>query len=216
MLRQIRKTSQDKKRLKPKGKRKITFLSLFWWLLWLAILTTSIYIFLGFGNLKSQMVLAAVQQLEAAPGEILYRSQTKLDDQSGNVWQVVLFKQVYPGQAVSVNLRLVGFPGAAELFHPQPLKITTATGEVFSAADVFLEEAPAPTIGQYDFKDILPKLPSEPLLLGIPLPGDRFINISVPKSVAQEWQKVLNAGTGTELTFMPTSSHRNFASISKL
>ncbi|MEA5507156.1 DUF3122 domain-containing protein [Halotia wernerae UHCC 0503] len=200
MLRHIRKTSQDKKGLKPKGKRKIPFFSLnfakrlFWWLLWLAILTTSIYIFLGLGNLKSQMVLAAVKQLEA-PGEILHRSQTKLDDQSGNVWQVVLFKQVYPSQAVSINLRLVGFPGAAELFHPQPLKITTATGKVFSAADVFLEEAPAPTIGQYNFKDILPKLPTEPLLLSIPLPGERFINISVPKSVVQEWQKVLNAGT---------------------
>ncbi|WP_343217809.1 DUF3122 domain-containing protein [Halotia branconii] len=142
------------------------------------------------------MVLATVKQLEV-PGEILHRSQTKLDDQSGNVWQVVLFKQVYPGQVVSVNLRLVGFPGAAELFHPQPLTITTATGKIFNAADVFLEEAPAPTIAQYDLKDILPKLPTEPLLLGIPLPGDRFINISVPKSVVQEWQKVLNAGTNT-------------------
>ncbi|MBH8553445.1 DUF3122 domain-containing protein [Nostocaceae cyanobacterium CENA357] len=195
MLRHTRKTSQDKKGLKPKSKRKITFLSLFWWLLWLAILTTSIYLFLGFGNLKSQMVLAAVQQLEVAPGEILHRSQTKLDDQSGNVWQVVLFKQVYPGQIVSINLRLVGFPGTAELFHPQPLKITTAKGKVLSAADVFLEEAPAPTIGQYDVKDVLPNLPTEPLLLSIPLPGDRFINISVPKSVVQEWQKVLNSGT---------------------
>ncbi len=202
MLHHTHKTSQDKKGLKPNSKRKTLFFSLtfakrlFWWLLWLTILTTSIYIVLGFGNFKSQMVLADVQQLEL-PGEILHRSQTKLDDQSGNVWQVVLFKQVYPGQAVSVNLRLVGFPGAAELFHPQPLKITTATGKVFSAADVFLEEAPAPTIAQYDLKDILPKLPTEPLLLSIPLPGDRFINISVPESVVQEWQKVLNAGINT-------------------
>ena len=139
------------------------------------------------------MVIADVNKLEAAPGEILYRSQKKLDDQSGNIWQVVLFKQVYPGQGQTVNLRLVGFPDSAELFHPQPLKITTATGKVFTAADIFLDDAPAPTIGQYNLKDILPQLPREPLILSIPLPGDRFINISVPKSVVQEWQLVMES-----------------------
>lgn len=200
MLRHIRKTLKDGKGLKGKSKRKISSISrnsakrLFWWLIWLGILTISIYIFLGFGNFSSQMVIAAVDKLEVAPEEILYRSQKKLDDQLGNVWQVILFKQNYPGQTQSVNLRLVGFPGSAELFHPQPLKITTATGQVFTAADVFLDEAPAPTIGQYDFKDILPKLPTKPLVLGIPLPGDRFINISVPQSVVQEWQLVMESG----------------------
>jgi len=164
---------------------------IFWWLLLLSILTISI--FLGLGSPASQMVIAAVTHLEAAPGEILYRSQTKLDDQSGHVWQVVLFKQIYPNQDITLNLRLVGFPNSAELIHPQPLKITTASGKVFTAADVFLDEAPAPTIAQYDFKEILPQLPSEPLQLGIPLPKQNFINISVPQSVVQEWHKVLTA-----------------------
>jgi len=163
--------------------------ALFWWLLLLGIMT--LYIFLGLGSLTSQTVIAAVNQSEAASKEILYRSLTKLDDQLGHVWQVVLFKQVYPGQAQTVNLRLVGFPGSAELPHPQPLKITTATGKVLTAADVFLDEAPAPTIGQYDFKDILPQLSIEPLVLSIPLPGDT-INISVPQRVVQDWQKVIN------------------------
>ncbi|MBD2250715.1 DUF3122 domain-containing protein [Nostoc parmelioides] len=163
--------------------------TLFWWLLLLGMLT--LYIFLGLGSLTSQTVIAAVNQSEAASKEILYRSLTKLDDQSGHVWQVVLFKQVYPGQAQTVNLRLVGFPGSAELLHPQPLKITTATGKVLTAADVFLDEAPAPTIGQYDFKDILPQLSIEPLVLSIPLPSDT-INISVPQRVVQDWQKVMN------------------------
>jgi len=153
----------------------------------------TLYIFLGLGSLPSPTLLAnaAVNPSEAASKEILYRSLTKLDDQSGHVWQVVLFKQVYPGQAETVNLRLVGFPGSAELLHPQPLKITTATGKVLTAADVFLDEAPAPTIGQYDFKDILPQLSIEPLVLSIPLPSDT-INISVPQRVVQDWQKVMN------------------------
>lgn len=199
MLRHSQQTLKDRKGLKGKKKRKVLPLTpnwgknLFWWLLWLGILTISIYIFLSSVNLPSQMVIADVNKLEAAPGEILYRSQKKLDDQSGNVWQVVLFKQVYPGQGQTVNLRLVGFPDSAELFHPQPLKITTATGKVFTAADIFLDDAPAPTIGQYNLKDILPQLPREPLILSIPLPGDRFINISVPKSVVQEWQLVMES-----------------------
>ncbi|MBH8565222.1 DUF3122 domain-containing protein [Nostoc sp. CENA67] len=199
MLRHSQQTLKNRKRLKSKKKTKALSLTLnygksfFWWLLWLGILTISIYIFLSSVNLPSQMVIADVSKLEAAPGEILYRSQKKLDDQSGNVWQVVLFRQVYPGQGQTVNLRLVGFPNSAELFHPQPLKITTATGKVFTAADIFLDDAPAPTIGQYNLKDILPQLPREPLVLSIPLPGDRFINISVPKSVVLEWQLVMES-----------------------
>jgi hypothetical protein len=161
--------------------------TLFWWLLLLGILT--LYIFLGLGGLTAPTAIAAVNQSEST--EILYRSFAKLNDQSGQVWQVVLFKQVYPGQAQTVNLRLVGFPGSAELLHPQPLKITTATGKVLTAPDVFLDEAPAPTIGQYDFKDILPQLSIEPLILSISAPKDT-INISVPQSVVQEWQKIIS------------------------
>lgn len=167
---------------------------IFWWLLSLSILT--IFIFLGLCSPASQIAIAAVTKLEAVPGEIVYRSQTKLDDQSGQVWQTVLFKQVYPGQDISINLRLVGFPNSAELIHPQPLKITTASGQIFTAADVFLDEAPAPTIAQYDLKNILPQLPNAPLQLGIPLPGQKFINISVPQSIVQEWRQILTANSG--------------------
>lgn len=163
--------------------------TLFWWLLLLGILT--LCIFLGLGGLTAPTAIAAINQKESASKEILYRSFAKLNDQSGHVWQAVLFKQVYPGQAQTVNLRLVGFPGSAELLHPQPLKITTATGKVLTAADVFLDEAPAPTIGQYDFKDILPQLSIEPLVLSISVPKDT-INISIPQSVVQEWQKVMS------------------------
>ncbi|MBD2418719.1 DUF3122 domain-containing protein [Anabaena cylindrica FACHB-243] len=158
-------------------------------MLLLVILTA--FIFLDLGDLTFQKANAAITQLEEAPGEFLYRSQVKLDDQSGKVWQVVLFKQIYPGQASNINLRLIGFPGSAKLIHPQPLKITSETGKVWKAADVFLDEAPAPTIGEYDLTNILPELPDEKLTLGIPLPGSNFIKISVPASVVKEWRTVL-------------------------
>ncbi|WP_341529342.1 DUF3122 domain-containing protein [Nostoc sp. UHCC 0302] len=165
-------------------------LKTFWWLLLLGILT--IYIYVGLASFISQQVIAAVIQLEEAPGEIVYRSQQKLNDELGNYWQVVLFKRVHSNsnKISSINLRLVGFPGSQELFHPFPLKITSDTGKVLTAPDIFLDEAPAPTIGQYDFKDILPQLPTQSLLISIPVDTQHFINISIPEYVVQEWQEV--------------------------
>ncbi|MEA5619781.1 DUF3122 domain-containing protein [Cronbergia sp. UHCC 0137] len=164
---------------------------IFWWLLLLGTLT--IFIFLSLGTLSDEMVIAAVNRLEPTPGEVIYRSQVKLDDQSGKVWQVVLFKQTSPTHKSTINLRLVGFPGTAELIHPQPLKITSTTGKVWTATDVFLDEAPAPTIGQYDFTEILSQLPQAPLTLAIPLPLAKSINIYVPVSVVKEWRTLINS-----------------------
>ncbi|MCE2718838.1 MAG: DUF3122 domain-containing protein [Dolichospermum sp.] len=148
------------------------------------------FIFLNIANLRYQTANAAITQLGKPPEEVIYRSQVKLDDQSGKVWQVVLFKQVYLDQPSNINLRLVGFPNSAELIHPQPLRITTNTGKIWNANDIFLDTAPAPTIGQYDFTEILPQLPPESLTLGIPLPGKKFINILVPIHVVKEWQSL--------------------------
>ncbi|WP_353931596.1 DUF3122 domain-containing protein [Okeanomitos corallinicola TIOX110] len=148
----------------------------------------TIFLFLGLGDFTGQSAIALTTKIEPVPEEILYSSQTKLDDSSGKVWQVVLFKQVYLGQKSNINLRLVGFPGSEELIHPQPLRITSNTGQIWDAPDIFLDEAPAPTIGQYDFNEILPILPTEPLNLAIPLPGAKSINISVPLNVVKEWK----------------------------
>lgn len=159
------------------------------------ILTVGIliaFIFLGLGSFTFQTAIAVPTKIEETSGEVLYRSLIKLDDNQGKVWQVVLFKQEYPGQTSTINLRLVGFPGYAELIHPQPLRITSKTGQIWNAPDIFLDEAPAPTIGQYNFTEILPQLPTEPLNLAIPLPGAKFINISVPINVVKEWKSILS------------------------
>lgn len=157
-------------------------------LLFLVVLT--IYIYFGLAAYTHEPALATVTKLEPTATEVIYRSHKKLDDQSGKVWQVVLFKQVYPDQPATVNLRLVGFPGYAEIIHPQPLQVTTAGGRVLRAEDVFLEEAPEAAIGQYNFTNILPQLAPEPVVLSIPLPRHGMINISVPQSVVREWQLV--------------------------
>jgi Protein of unknown function (DUF3122) len=176
----------------------------FFWLLLLGTLT--IFIFLGLATFTSQTVIAAITQLEEAPGEIVYRSQQKLIDESGNTWQVILFKRVNGSQVTSVNLRLVGFPGSAELLHPQPLTITSSAFQTWKATDIFLDEAPAPTIGQYDIKDILPQLPTDNLRFSIALGRERFVNILVPQSVVQEWQEVLSYSPLPLLRATTTSS----------
>ncbi len=112
-----------------------------------------------FRKFISKSAIAVVTQIEETSGEVLYCSQVKLDDQLGKVWQVVLFTQTYPHQTSNINLCLVSFPGSAELIHPEPLRITSTTGKLWNAADIFLDEAPTPTIGQYYFTEILSQLP---------------------------------------------------------
>jgi hypothetical protein len=137
-----------------------------------------------------QSAIAAISRIEETPGQVLYRSQQRLQDQTEKTWQVILFKQLYPGQISSLDLRLVGLPGAVEVAHPKPLKIQINGDQVLTATDVFLEEAPALTVGQYNVKELIPDLPPKDLLLGIPLTGNHFINLQVPRSVVQEWQEV--------------------------
>jgi hypothetical protein len=157
------------------------------WLLFLGLLVFAL--FLGFGAFTSQTVIAAIATLEESPGHFLYRSQHSLKDQSGNAWQVILFKQIQPDQT-ALYLRVVGLPGAAEVAHPKALKMMSQPGQVLLAADVFAEEAPAPTVGQYDVQAAIERLSSSGCLLGIPLAGDRDVSLKIPKYVVQEWQQV--------------------------
>jgi Protein of unknown function (DUF3122) len=143
----------------------------------------------------SESAIAVVVQLEDSPQQTLYRSQQRLSDRSGKTWQVIFFKQVQhhqPESAVSVSLRLVGLPGSAEVNHPHPLILTTTSGQTFSAADVFLDESPAPTIAQYDMRELALHFPAESLRLTIPVLDQTAIDLEVPLTVIQEWQEVID------------------------
>ncbi|GAB4367451.1 MAG: DUF3122 domain-containing protein [Elainellaceae cyanobacterium] len=158
------------------------------WIMTVAIL--ALILFLMAIILFPQPAIATVARIEESPGQVLYRSQHRLQDQSGKTWQVIVFKQIQPGQAASLQLRLVGLPGAAEVVHPQPLMIQPKQGGVLTATDVFLEEAPLPTIGQYNVGNLISELPTEDLRLKIPLVGHQFVELQVPRSIVQEWQTV--------------------------
>jgi hypothetical protein len=153
-----------------------------------------LFLFAGISYFSAAPAAASIRQTEEAPGQTLYQSRHSLRDRAGHSWQLILFKRVKSGEVASVNLRLVGFPGMAEVAHPQPLEINTGQGEVFSAPDLFAEESPAPNVGQYDLKGVLLQLPTtKPAILSVPVVGDRSLDLPVPPPVLLEWQTVANS-----------------------
>ncbi|MBD1924528.1 DUF3122 domain-containing protein [Microcoleus sp. FACHB-831] len=160
-------------------------------------------LFLGQFILTQQPALAILRQHQDAPGVMRYHSQQSLLDESGQAWQVVLFKQITPGKPTLFHLRLVGFPGVAEVAHPQHLEITTATGKILTAADIFAPRSPAANVGEYNFTDALNLLgTSGSLTLSIPLKSQQNMTLKIPTSLVTEWQLLV-----TEITdaMLPSS-----------
>jgi Protein of unknown function (DUF3122) len=165
--------------------------SYLWIILWVVL---TLLLLIAEATLFPQPAIATISQLQEPSGQVLYRSQQRLQDQTGKTWQVILFKEQQPGQTSSLDLRLVGLPGAVEVAHPKSLAIQLPKDRVLMAIDVFGEEAPAPTVGQYNVKELIPELPAEDLLLRIPEAGNRSVGLLVPRSVVQEWQEVAAQG----------------------
>ncbi len=148
-----------------------------------------LFLLLGQFALVQEPAIAMLRQHQDEPGVMRYHSQQSLRDESGKAWQVVLFKQLTPGKPTLFNLRLVGFPGMAEFTHPQSLEITTAGGQVLTAADVFAQEAPAPNVGQYNFTEVLTTLQTNnSLTLSVPLKGQQTLVLKIPEPLVTEWQ----------------------------
>ena len=151
--------------------------------------------FLLFGwSAIAPQATAAVYQMEEAPGQMLYQSRHTLRDETGEPWQVVLFKRKNDRET-SVHLRLVGFPDVIAFRHPQPLKVFTSMGRVLPAEDIFARQSPAENVGEFDFQDVLPKLPpvaSVQLLLK--MKDDRAIALQIPAEVVLEWHLTIENG----------------------
>ncbi|MGG6242386.1 DUF3122 domain-containing protein [Nodosilinea sp. AN01ver1] len=164
------------------------------WLLLGAVLWLEIGLGLGLFNPAS--AAAAIRQLEEAPGQVVYQSRQPLQDRQGHSWQAIAFKRIRPDGSTSVALRLVGFPGVANLDHDQPLILTNSLGKTLTAADdsgkIFTDAAaPEPNVGQYDLQDLLPQLQTEiPLQLTLPTADGRGVSLTVPSALIAEWKTV--------------------------
>jgi hypothetical protein len=137
--------------------------------------------------------IAAVHTYPESATQVMYRSQQSLRDDQDRAWQAVLFKRLQHGQVQTLHLRLVGFPGAVEVAHPQPLQITTGTGRVFAAPDRS-DQLPLPAnVGEYDFLAVITQLEqAPPLRLSLSLINDQTVDLLVPPFVVREWLQVLD------------------------
>jgi outer membrane PBP1 activator LpoA protein len=138
---------------------------------------------------------AAVTQTQEAPGQMLYQSRQNLRDRSRKSWQVVAFKRVRPDGSAMVSLRLVGFLGAVELDHTQPLTLTTSMGQILTAKDVTDEISQSATalanVSEYDIQPVLPQLQSKiSLQLTLPMLTGSAVELQIPSPAIQEWQTI--------------------------
>jgi hypothetical protein len=157
------------------------------------IITFSIVFIVGFS--ASAPASALIRQAEEISGQMLSQSRQTLEDKAGNTWQVIFFKETKIDRSPTINLRLVGFPGAIAFAHPQDLKIKIRPGMTLTAQDVFAEQSPSPNVGQYDFSEIVERLESNNFWeLELPL-VDKTVELRIPYFVIQEWQTVAEVKT---------------------
>ncbi|WP_008309634.1 DUF3122 domain-containing protein [Leptolyngbya sp. PCC 6406] len=137
---------------------------------------------------------ADLRQLEEAPGQIVYQSRQTLKDQQGNSWQAIAFKRIRPDDTAVIYLRLVGFPGTADIDHSQPLILTDSMGKTLTAADIsqdiFTDKTQMePDVGQYNLQPILMQLESAvPLQLILPTLDQSEIILNVSPEMLREWR----------------------------
>ncbi len=149
-------------------------------------------------NLTIAPVQAAIRQLEEAPGQTVYQSRQVLKDQQGNSWQAIAFKRTHSARTATMYLRLVGFPGAANLDHSRPLTLIDSMGKIFIAADVshemFLDQTQMePDVGEYDLQPILMQLESAiPLRLILPNLDQSEITLNVSPDMVEEWRSLID------------------------
>lgn len=142
-------------------------------------------------------VQAAIRQLEEAPGQVVYQSRQTLKDQQGNIWQAIAFKRVKPDGTAGIYLRLVAFPGVAEVDHTRPLKLINSLGKTWTANDasqqIFTDAAhPEPNVAQYDLQPILIQLdPAGPFRLEVPRPDQASTTLNISPALIEEWRSLL-------------------------
>ena len=131
---------------------------LFSWLLLIGSLMLGIAF--GLGIFNSPTAQAAIQQLEEAPGQMVYQTRHTVKDQFGDRWQWIAFKRQLSNGQSTLELRMVALPGVDEIDRTQPLVFSDPFGQILTAS--FSEEAPlASNVGQYELRSLLADLSPE-------------------------------------------------------
>ena len=181
------------------------------WGLTLAIATLILLIIISLLNI--QHAIATITETDIAPGLTHCRAEQVLTDEAGHKWEIMLFtNQVDAPQIPSLNLRLSGLSSSLRIQSQKPLVISNSSdltksateSNRYQATNTFFGQTPLPSIGQYDLKDILPQLPTEELLLEIPLENGKSSYLHIPQTMVKEWQEVAAKITNPSQTTEPT------------
>lgn len=157
------------------------------WGIILAFITLVLFLIIALLTIKP--VIATVTETDIAPGKIHCRSEQVLTDDAGHKWSVMFFTEVDSPEITSLNLRLSGLYSSANIQSQKPL-IISSSNKRYEASDIFLENPPLASIGQYNLKNILPRLSSEELTLEIPLETSNSVHLQIPVELVKEWQEV--------------------------
>lgn len=93
-------------------------------------------------------------------------------------------------------MRLVGFPGVAEIDPAQPIFLTSSLGKSFTAVydsgKILIDPAaPQTNIGQYNIEPLLPQLETTiPLKLTLPTIQGEAVSLSIPPTLIEEWKSL--------------------------
>lgn len=128
----------------------------------------------------------------------LYQSRQTLEDTTGNQWDVAALKQMDEGEQ-GFYLQVMTSSPQVQLDAAQSLRLTTAAGEWLKAPNLtrqkFIGALPPANIGQYDLRNLLPKLKEVPsLTLKLPTKGEEPITLFIPADVLDEWVSVGSCG----------------------
>jgi hypothetical protein len=148
----------------------------------------------GFGS----PAIASIHTYPEGGERVMVRSLQTLRDRQDQAWQLALFQRMNQGRIESVHLRLVGFPGGAEVQHPEPLRMASST-QGWTAPDVLQTESAYPSnVGEYDVMEVMRQLGNAASLqVVLPLQtGD--VELVVPPFVVKEWRQLLQMqGSGS-------------------
>ena len=137
---------------------------------------------------------AEIRQFHESPGQLLYKSQWTLKDQTGKSWQAIAFQVRPPDSSqlgFTVQLRLVGFPNSVTLDPAQPLHLDDR--HQFLTASSTAANLPSGAIGEFDIQPILLQFnPKTPLYLTLTTENALTIELKVPPFLVEEWQTLPN------------------------
>ncbi len=156
----------------------------------------------------AQPALASVHTYHEQLGQTTYRSRQSLRDQTDLAWQATVFKRYTSGVFQGTYLRLVGFPGQAQVGAEADLNIATGTAAQWQAPPQLDPQTQAlpEGVAQYSIDTLLAGLQSPiPLTLLVPLRGGGTARLVAAPYVVAEWLEMyaMEEGAGRDRKINP-------------